>query len=180
VSNQKGNYQKHLISAVNFHIHHKRIRTLTPKKTPTNDLTKHPYCSDPKIKKVLAIYYLTINQLEKINNRFTGNLKTEYAYKGGVEFILSNVVDLYENLSEKDAIIAKAAYLWYSIASNQYLIHANKRTGYAIVDAFLKLNKMGIAATQDEKFALSRLIAARAYQVDHVRQFITKSLKEVV
>jgi len=117
--------------------------------------------------------------VEQINNKLLSASKIAYNYKGGIEFILSNVMDLYEEFPEKEAIIGKASYLWFAIASNQYLSNGNKRTGYAVAETFLQLNKFTLITTQDEKYAISTMIARKVYQVDHVRQLLTKLLKEV-
>ncbi|MGI0010066.1 MAG: hypothetical protein ACREAE_01545, partial [Nitrosopumilaceae archaeon] len=64
----------------------------------------------------MAIYYLGIDDVERINHKLVSKSEASYNYKGGIEFILSNVKRLYEELPEREAIIAKAAYLWHSIA----------------------------------------------------------------
>lgn len=127
----------------------------------------------------MEIYYLTLSHVEQINNKLLSASKTSYNYKGGIEFILSNVKNTYDKLPERDAIIGKASYLWYAIASNQYLSNGNKRTGYTVAELFLQLNKFTINTTQEEKHAISTMIAQKVYQVDHVRQLLTKLLKEV-
>jgi len=127
----------------------------------------------------LAIYYLTLSQVEQINNKLLSASKTSYNYKGGIEFILSNVKDTYDKLPKRDAIIGKASYLWYSIASNQYLSNGNKRTGFTVAESFLQLNNFTMNTTQEEKHAISTMIAKNVYGVDHVRQLLTKLLKEV-
>jgi len=94
-----------------------------------------------------------------------------------MEFVLSHVQTLYDDLEERDAIVGKCAYLWYSIASNQYLTNGNKRTGFLVAEGFLRLNKLSLNTTEDEKLFVSKAIANNIYTIDHVRQLITKALK---
>ena len=124
----------------------------------------------------MVITYLNLEQICIINQKILGS-KSGFNYKGGMKFVLSHVQTLYDDLEEKDAIIGKCAYLWHSIASNQYLTNGNKRTGYLVAENFLRLNKLRLNTTEDEKLFVSKAIANNIYTIDHVRQLITKALK---
>ena len=124
----------------------------------------------------MAITYLTFEQVCKINQDLFP-FKVGMNYKGGMEFILSYVQELYDELNEKSAIIAKCAYLWHSIASTQHFTNGSKRTGYLVADDFLRLNNLKINASEDEKFSISMGIANHILTIDHVRQWVTKALK---
>jgi len=125
----------------------------------------------------LAITYLTFEQVCKINRDLFHISRTGINYKGGLEFILSYVKELYDELDEKDAIIAKCAYLWHSIASTQHFTNGSKRTGYLVADNFLRLNKLKMNTSEDEKYFISMGIANHILTIDHVRQWVTKALK---
>jgi len=125
----------------------------------------------------LAITYLTFEQVRKINRDLFPSSKTGINYEGGLKFILSYVHELYDELGEKDAIIAKCAYLWYNIASSQYFTNGSKRTGYLVADDFLRLNNLKMKASEDEKYTASEGIANHILTVDHVSQWVTKALK---
>ncbi|HJJ22705.1 MAG TPA: Fic family protein [Nitrosopumilus sp.] len=124
----------------------------------------------------MTIIYLNLEQVCIINQELLGS-KSGFNYKGGMEFVLANVQTLYDELEEKDAVIGKCAYLWYSIASNQYLTNGNKRTGYLVAEDFLRLNKLRLNITEDEKLFVSKAIANNIYTIDHIRHLITKALK---
>jgi len=121
--------------------------------------------------------YLTKDVVEMINRKLVSDAEFSYNYEGGIDFVLSNVKDLFENLSEEDEIIAKASYLWYNIAVHQYFTNGNKRTGYVVADVFLSLNGLKLGTTEDEKFFISKMLANGAYSLERVQQWITKSLK---
>jgi len=126
----------------------------------------------------LTIYYLDIDQVLTINRKvLTKSEVAGFLYRGGVEYTLDRVRDVYEELPEKDAIIGKGSFLLYEIASHQYFIHGNKRTAFTIADVFLDINDVNFDASLEEKHFVSKAIALKIYNIEDVRQFITKSLK---
>ena len=127
----------------------------------------------------MIIYYLTKDDVQRINRKIVSRTEWGYNYEGGIDFTLSNVKTLYEKLPIRDAIIGKCAYQWYQIASNQYFTNGNKTTGYIVADTFLRNNTFKLLASEDEKFFVSVAIATYNYTIDNVRQFIAKSLKQV-
>jgi len=124
----------------------------------------------------MTIKYLSIVQLEKIYRDITGELKVTYNYKGGIQFILDNVWNLYDDLDEKDAIVGKASYLWHTIASNQWYTNGNKRMGWHVGELMLSINGWQLNMLEDDKFAWSHLIATKHFEIDHVRQLMLKNL----
>jgi len=114
----------------------------------------------------------------KINRKAITKSEAEgFLYQGGVEYTLDKVRDVYEELPEKDAIIGKGAFLWYEIASHQYFKYGNKRTAFTVADVFLDVNNVNFNVNSEEKHFVSKAIALKIYDVEDVRQFITKSLK---
>jgi len=126
---------------------------------------------------LMTIFYLNIKDVKKINRKIVPRSEAGFNYQGGIEFILSNVKDLYEDLPERESIIGKTAYLWHSIASNQYLVSGNKRTGFVVAEVFLRINNLRLTMSEDNKFLVSHAISNNIFTVDIVRQWITKSLK---
>ena len=125
----------------------------------------------------MTIYYLNIKDVKKINRKIVARSEAGFNYQGGIEFDLSNVKTLYEDLPERESIIGKTAYLWHNIASNQYFVNGNKRTAYVIAEVFLRINNLRLIATEDNKIFVSQAIVNNIYTIDNVRQWITKSLK---
>jgi len=125
----------------------------------------------------LVIYYLDIEIIENIRRKL--NLpasETSYNYKGGIEFVLYHVKDVYEELPEREAIIGKAAYLLHSISSSQYFVCGNKRTGFLVACTFLNINNMHFNTSEEQKYLISRAVASPAYNIDNVRQILRQNL----
>lgn len=100
-----------------------------------------------------------------------------FLYEGGIDYTLDEVMNRYEGLTEKNAIIGKAAFLWYEIASHQYFIHGNKRMGFTTADVFLDINGIKFNASTDDKHYVSKAISLGAFDEVDVRGLLTKSLK---
>ncbi len=125
----------------------------------------------------MAIYYLDLETIEKIRQKINlESSETGYFYKGGVEFILYHVKDFGEELPEKDAILSKAAYLLYSISSNQYFVGGNKRTGLLVTSTFLNINNMHLNASEEDKYLISRAIASKSHSIESVINWIRQNL----
>ncbi len=97
--------------------------------------------------------------------------------KGSMEFTMDEVKYQFENLSERDAIIGKAAYLWYQIARGHFFINGNKRTGFITADTFLDINGLDFDAGTKDKHFISGAIVSGLYDLDAVREDIAKYLK---
>lgn len=125
----------------------------------------------------MPIYYLDLETIEKIRHKINlDSSERGYHYKGGVEFILYQVQDFGEELEEKNAIIRKAAYLLYEIASNQYFICGNKRTGLLVASTFLNINNMYLNAPDEQRYLTARAIASKSYDVEKVTDWIRQNL----
>jgi prophage maintenance system killer protein len=126
----------------------------------------------------MVILYLSKTQVEEIHRNLKPPPKAlGYLYEGGVDFMLYQVEEIYENESERDAIIGKAAYLWHTLSFNQYFADGNKRLGFVIADTFLRINGIMFIADVSYKHEISTGIVNRNYDVEYVRQQITQSLK---
>jgi len=123
------------------------------------------------------INYLSKNDVKEINNALVPTSERGFLYEGGIDFVTYGVAYEYEDLPIKDAIIGKAAYLWYQIASNQYFVNGNKRTGFTAADVFLRINGLTLTTNIDEKQLLSSAIARGVYSVESVRVEIAQYIK---
>lgn len=121
--------------------------------------------------------YLSKDQLTEINNSIVPPSEQGFLYEGGIDFVVYGVEDKYEELPLREAIIGKAAYLWFQIASNQYFIHGNKRTAFITADVFLRINELTLNATEDEKHLISSAIARALFSVENVRIEIAQYIK---
>jgi len=124
-----------------------------------------------------VINYLSKNNVKEINDTLVPVSERGFLYEGGIDFVTYGVVYEYEDLPIRDAIVGKAAYLWYQIASNQYFVNGNKRTGFTTADVFLRINGLTLTANIDEKQYLSSAIARGAYSVESVRVEIAQYIK---
>ncbi len=125
----------------------------------------------------ISIAYLTKDDVKEINDTLLPASERGFLYEGGVDFAVYGVSYEYEDLPIKDAIIGKAAYLWYQLASNQYFVNGNKRTGFTTADVFLKLNGFTLTASEDEKHVISSAIARGLYPIESVRVEIAQYIK---
>ena len=121
-----------------------------------------------------TISYLRKDQVVEINNRLVPASERGFLYEGGLDFILDYVTDEYEDLAIRQAVIGKAAYLWYQIANNQYFVSGNKRTAFETADVFLKANGLTLTANIDEKHLISSSIANKIFVVENVRVEIAR------
>lgn len=126
----------------------------------------------------MAINYISIEQAGMLYCKITKTSNPVYLARSNVEFVLSYVKDMYEIPDAVEAVIGKSAYLWYKIASNQWFADANKRTGYELGRLFLEINGFTLMANEDDKMAISKLIAMNIYEIDHLIVWIRKSLKK--
>ena len=126
----------------------------------------------------MTINYVSIDQAGMLYCKITKTNNPTYLARSNVEFVLSFVEEMYENPDTVEAVIGKSAYLWHKIASNQWFADANKRTGYELGRLFLEINGFTLMATEDDKMAVSKLIATNIYEIDHLIVWIRKSLKK--
>ena len=124
-----------------------------------------------------TINYLDIDDVKEINDALLPVSERGFLYEGGIDFILYNAELQYDDLPKKEAIIGKAAYLWFQIANNQYFVNGNKRTGFTTADVFLRINGLTLTANIDEKHVMSLGIANGLYSVDSVHFEITQYIK---
>ena len=124
-----------------------------------------------------TISYLTKDQVTTINNNFNPPSERGFLYEGGLDFTLYRVVDEYEDLKIEEAVIGKAAYLWYQIASNQYFVNGNKRTAFETADVFLTINGLTLNADIGEKHLISSSIANKLFTTENVRVEIARHFK---
>ena len=126
----------------------------------------------------MTINYLSINQLLEINRSvLRKGEQVGFLYRGGMDFVVNEVLNQYEDLPIKDAIHGKTAYLWYHIANNQYFIYGNKRTAFETADVFLRVNNLTLTASEDVKHLISGIIANGLYTVESVRIEIAQYIK---
>ena len=125
----------------------------------------------------LPIYYLDLETIEKIRHKINlDSSERGYHYKGGIEFTLYQVQDFGEEIDERESIIRKADYLLYEIASNQYFICGNKRTGLLVASTFLSINNMYLSASDEQRYLMARAIASKSYDIEEVIDWIRQNL----
>ncbi len=75
-----------------------------------------------------------------------------YLYEGGVDFLLDSVHDLHEDLEYHDAVIAKAAYLFWNLVKGHYFVGGNKRTALLTTHMFLNYNGLFLRIRKGEGY----------------------------
>jgi len=125
----------------------------------------------------LTIEYMDSQDVVDINFQLVVRSERSILNKGSLEFTMEEVMDQFGDLSEHDAIIGKAAYLWYQIARGHFFINGNKRTGFITADTFLDLNGLDFVAGTGDKHFISGAIVSGVYDLDAVREDIAKYLK---
>jgi len=104
----------------------------------------------------MPVSYLTISQFIAINeNLLIDREFHKFLYVGGVELTLFSVKFLFNDLVGNEMLIAKASHLWYEIASNQYMLYGNKRTGSAAAREFLKINGLELGLDKEQEKSIS-------------------------
>jgi len=112
-----------------------------------------------------------------INFQLVVSSERSLLQRGGLEFTIEEVMYQFENISEREAIIGKAAYLWFQIARGHFFINGNKRTGFITADTFLDINGLDFVAGTNDKHFISGAIVSGLYDLDDVREDIAKYLK---
>jgi death-on-curing protein len=74
-------------------------------------------------------------------------------------------------------IEVKAAALFHSLARNHALVDGNKRTAWVLTVAFLNINDLDIAMSQDEKFNLIMRVSDGSVELDGIAQTLSDHLK---
>lgn len=72
--------------------------------------------------------------------------------------------------------IAEAAALWESLSQNHPFVDGNKRTAFAVVDIFLRLNGIAIKAGSDTIYEfLMSLYETNAFRSDKLESWLRKN-----
>jgi len=104
------------------------------------------------------ITYLDLSNIEKIRESLgLEDLEKGYIYKGGLEFTLSQVQDLYDNdiQNEKEMIASKTGYLIQQITKGHFYSGGNKRTALLTADIFLNLNGYNLRYDEGAGFMMT-------------------------
>ena len=80
--------------------------------------------------------------------------------------------DLYSDVS------AKAAILLYSLVKNHPFVDGNKRTGFACLTRFLKINGFILNASNDELYQFAMDTATSVLNKDQVTEWIRSRLQD--
>jgi len=82
--------------------------------------------------------------------------------------------DLYPDMS------AKAAILLYSLVKNHPFVDGNKRTGFACLTRFLRLNGFILDATNDELYQFTMNVTTSILDKDQATEWIRTRLRPAV
>ena len=104
-------------------------------------------------------------------------VKDEYISKGTFHYIIESVKDLFNDLPLKEALVRKAVYLLHRIIVQHPFLDGNKRTGFGVADAFLRLSEVKIVADPDEIVTFTVSIAKGRENEEHVYRWIVQHLR---
>jgi len=76
-------------------------------------------------------------------------------------------------------ILEQGAALIESLVVNHPFVDGNKRTGYTTLRTFLRVNKMDIVATEDEKYDFVISIAAGEFRYDEILEWLKNNTREL-
>lgn len=100
-----------------------------------------------------------------------------YVSKTALRYIIGSVKDLFNDRLLREALVSKAAYLLDRIITQHPFVDRNKRTGFGVADAFLRLNGMKITADPDEIVRFTVSVAAGRVGEVEVRRWISQRLR---
>ncbi len=106
-----------------------------------------------------------LSELYDMTVRATGG-EHGYLSSSNLDYILDAVEDIGERLPRKKAIVKKAAFLLYNVIVIHPFLNGNKRTGFALVEAFLQAN--GYELTPDAKDAYQFLLGIASGKVPEI------------
>ena len=121
----------------------------------------------------MDIYYFDKESVETMRESL-GLKSTErgYIYEGGLDFALANVKDLHNDLTFEEALIAKSAFLFRSIAKGHFFLGANKRTGLLAMSVFLNYNGLFIQFAHGEGYLKGLAILYNMINEKELRMWI--------
>jgi death-on-curing protein len=102
-----------------------------------------------------------------------------YLSRGSLLYIIETVQDLCNECEFADALVAKAAYILFNIATTHPFIDGNKRTAFGTADMFLRLNGYFLEVEAQEGQSLIVKIAAGEVVEDSVRKWTRQRLKKL-
>jgi death-on-curing protein len=124
----------------------------------------------PSVKELSELYDMTI--------RATGG-EHGYLSKSNLGYILDAVKDIGERLPRKKAIVKKAAFLLYNVIVIHPFLNGNKRTGFALVEAFLQANGYELNAEEKDAYQLLLDIASGKVPETGVEDWVARHLLEL-
>ncbi len=128
-----------------------------------------------------TVTYMTEEQVIMLRRGFAEyHVKNEYISKGTLRYIMESVKDLFNDLPLREALVRKAAYLLYRIIAQHPFLDGNKRTGFGVADAFLRLNDRKILADPDEIVKLALSIAEGKVSEDDVYRWLSQHLRNTM
>ena len=124
----------------------------------------------PSVQELSELYDMTI--------RATGG-EHGYLSKSSLDYILDAVKDIGESLPWKKRIVKKAAFLLYNVIVIHPFLNGNKRTGFALAEAFLQANGYELNVEANDAYQLLLDIAAGKISEIDVEDWVASHLSEL-
>ncbi len=102
-----------------------------------------------------------------------------YLSKSSLDYILDAVKDIGERLPWKKRIVKKAALLLYNVIVTHPFLNGNKRTGFALAEAFLQANGYELNVEANDAYRLLLGIAAGKIPETDVEDWVARHLSEL-
>lgn len=127
------------------------------------------------------IRYLSTEQVEGLHNKILDLTGGEHGdlSRSNLEYLLEAVKNVGERLATRQAIIKKAAFLFYNLVVQHPFVNGNKRTAFELVKAFLEINRCGIRAKQAEVYAFLSELASGHVSLSQAENWIATNLAQV-
>ena len=101
-----------------------------------------------------------------------------YLSRSNLDYILDTVKDVGERLPKRQAIIKKAAFLLYNVIVVHPFLNGNKRTAFALMEAFLESNGYKVPLDSTEGFEFLVGVASGKIPEGRVEDWIARHLTE--
>lgn len=123
----------------------------------------------PSLEQTLRLYDSTVEA--------TGG-EHGYLSRPNLDYVLDTVKDVGERLPRRQAIIKKAAFLLYGVIIVHPSLNGNKRTAFALMEAFLESDGYKVPLDPCEGFELLVRVASGKIPEGHVEDWIARHLTE--